>query len=524
MFNAHRQAMKGVKNQARLKGVIEIGSTAIRLLVVQLFSDNSWETLDKAGLAVPLGRDVFTLGSISRESLLQCLSILNRFKEAMNNWGVAESDIAVVATTAIRKAENRDSVLDRIAVKTGFRVNVMDGIEEMRLLYLVVLSALKNSNADRLKLNSIIMDVGGGSTEIMLMKDGKIAASHSFSIGTVSVEQHVKALSGTMKDMSRLLEEQGKTAAEKLNGELSLDTVEQLIAIGSDIRLAASNVGVKADKLYSAIKRSDFESFVDSISSYSTEEIARNCGISYSEAEALLPGLGIYRFFLEKTAACDIIVPYQSIREGIVLSQLAKGKEPFYVDFYRQTVSSALTLAKKFRSDRKHLEYVRKMSIFLFDSLESELALNRRARMLLEVSAILHDIGSFIGEAAHHLHGEYIVRNSEIFGLSREDLGIVANIVRYHRGDNPQPDDTGYTVLPRDERTMILKLAALLRVADALDCRHSQHVSEYKIELTPDTLFLHPVGAHDTTMEKLALERKGNLFEQVFGYSVAIVR
>ena len=514
----------GLKAAARLRGVIEIGSTAIRLLVAQIFPDGSWETVDNAELAIPIGRDVFGEGSISRESLLQCLSILNRFKEAMRNWGIPDEEITVVATSAIRNAENRDSVLDRIAVKTGFRVRVIDGIEEIRLLYLVVSDALKNSSPRRANVNSLVMDVGGGSTEVMLMRGGKMAATHSFSIGTIVIEQQMKAFNGTREDMNRLLEEHAKTAAEKLNSELALDSITQLIAIGSYIRLAAYNAGVKADALYATINRRDFADFVARVAGLSTEEISHRYGISYNEAEALLPGLSIYQFFLDKIAGNEIIVPYQSIREGVILASLAAGAKPSSLAFYEQTISSSLTLAEKFRCDKNHYEYVRKISLFLFDALEDELSLSRRARMLLEVAAILHDIGSFIGESGHHLHGEYIVRNSEIFGLSRDELSLVASLVRYHRGEHPSPKHQVYASLPRDDRTMILKLAALLRIADALDCRHSQHIPEYTIELTADTLFLHPAGAHDTTVEKFALERKGRLFEQVFGYALTIVR
>lgn len=509
---------------AKLHGVIEIGSTAIRMLVAQVFADNTWETLDKAGLAIPLGRDVFTEGLISRESLMQCLFILNRFREIMRNWRISDQQITVVATSAIREAQNRDSVLDRIAVKTGFRVKVIDGIEEIRLMYLVVSNALKNSDTHQSKVNSIIMDVGGGSTEIMLLKNGKMAATHSFSIGTVFIDQQMKAIMGSVKDMDRLLEEYAKTTAAKLNTELKLDTIKQLVAIGSDIRLAARSVGMQVNSLYAKIKRKDFTTFVEKLSELSVEEIVHRYGISYNEAESLLPGLSIYQFFLDRIAGDDIIVPYQSIREGVVLSTLADGTFPVRMNFYDQTISSAMTLAQKYQYDEKHAAYVTKLSLFLFDSLAEELGLDYHARMLLEVSAILHDIGSFIGENMHHLHGEYIIRHSEIFGLSGDDRQLVANIVRYHRGSHPSPEHQNYATLPRNERTMILKLSALLRVADALDCRHSQHIPEYTVDLTPETLFLHPVGVHDITMEKLALEKKGGLFELVFGYKLTIVR
>ncbi len=508
----------------KLQGVIEIGSTAIRMLVAQVFPDNTWETMDKAGIAISLGRDVFTDGIISRESLMQCLFILNRFREIMQNWGISDQQITVVATSAIRSAKNRDSVLDRIAVKTGFRVKVIDGIEEIRLMYLVVSNALKNSDTHQSKQNSIIMDVGGGSTEIMLLKNGRMAATHSFSIGTVFIDQQIKAIMGSVKDMNRLLEEHAKTTAEKLNSELKLNTIKQLVAIGSDIRLAARSVGVQVNDLYAKIKRKDFTTFVEKIAELSAEEIVHRYGIGYNEAESLLPGLSIYQFFLDRIAGDDIIVPYQSIREGVVLSTLTDSKFPSRMNFYDQTISSAMTLAQKYQYDEKHAAYVTKLSLFLFDSLSGELGLDQHARMLLELSAILHDIGNFIGENMHHLHGEYIIRHSEIFGLNSDDTNLIANIVRYHRGSHPSPEQQNYAALPRDERTMILKLSAILRIADALDCRHSQHIPDYTIDLTPETLFLHPVGVHDTTMEKLALEKKGGLFELVFGYKLTIVR
>jgi len=130
---------------ARLEAVIEIGSTGLRLLVVEVSPSGEWKVVDRAERALALGRDVFTSGAISRESLLQCLAILNRYREALSGWGIGDECVTVVATSAIREARNRDSILDRVAVKTGFRVRVIDGIEENRLMYLVVDHALREA-------------------------------------------------------------------------------------------------------------------------------------------------------------------------------------------------------------------------------------------------------------------------------------------------------------------------------------------------------------------------------------------
>lgn len=506
-----------------LEAVIEIGATGIRLLVAQVADDGRWEVIDRAERALALGRDVFTVGNISRESLLQCLAILNRYREILAGWNITDDHVTVVATSALREAKNRDSVLDRVAVKTGFRVKVIDGIEENRLMYLVVDYALRDESETLSKVNSIIMDVGGGSTEIMLLQKGKMVAAHSFRLGTVIIEQQIKAMMGSAKDMRRFLAEYVRTTAENLNNELSLDQVSQIIAIGSDARLVARSVGTQVTDLHATIRREDFTAFVDRISGYTVEEIVHHFRIGYSEAESLVPGLLTYRFFLEMTGAETVVVPNLSIREGVILSQLAGPDHLVREEFYTQVVASAVNLGKKFHLDEDHSRYVARIALKLFDCLESELGLDRHARLLLEIAAILHDIGSFIRQSDHHLHSQYIIANSDIFGLNKDDMNIVCNVVRYHRAELPNASHPGYSSLARSDRTMVLKLSALLRIADALDRGHSQHIEDFDIELSRDTLLLRARGTHDVTLERLALEEKDDLFEDIFGYKLIMV-
>lgn len=511
-----------VMESSRLEAVIEIGATGLRLLVAEIQADGTWVVVDRAERPLALGRDVFTTGIISRESLLQCLAILNRFRELIAGWAIPDTQITVVATSAIREARNRDSILDRVAVKTGFSVRVIDGIEENRLMYLVVEHALQ-SMADRfVKANSVILDVGGGSTEVMLLQKGKMVAAHSFRMGTVIIEQQVKAMVGSSRDMRRFLAEYIRSTADNLNNELRLDLVKQFIAIGSDARLVARSVGTQLTALLASITRKDFVSFVDRISGYSTEEIVHHFRIGYGDAESLLPGLLAYQLFLEMTSAETVLVPYLSIREGVILSRLAGPDQLVREEFYNQVVASALNLAKRYHFDEDHSRYVTRMALKLFDTLESELALDRHARLLLESAGILHDIGSFIRASDHHIHSQYIISHSDIFGFNKDDMHILSNVVRYHRSELPSQAHPAYAALPRADRTMVLKLSALLRVADALDRGHSQHIGDFDFELTGDTLYLRARGTHDVSLERLALEEKGNLFQDIFGYTMVM--
>ncbi|MBO7135939.1 MAG: rod shape-determining protein, partial [Spirochaetaceae bacterium] len=191
----------------KLEAVIEIGSTGIRLAVAEITDDNSWSFIDYSELPAALGWDVFTASFVSRETLVQCLQILNRFKEQISTWQIDSAHTTVVATSALREARNRDAVLDRIRIKTGFSVRIIDGIEENRLMYIAVLNALKGQMPWFKKSNSIIMDVGGGSTELMLLHHGEMVAVHSLRLGTVIIEQHIKSMMGSEKDARRFLEE-----------------------------------------------------------------------------------------------------------------------------------------------------------------------------------------------------------------------------------------------------------------------------------------------------------------------------
>jgi exopolyphosphatase/guanosine-5'-triphosphate,3'-diphosphate pyrophosphatase len=506
-----------------LEAVIEIGATGIRLLVAEVWEDGVWSVIDRAERALPLGRDVFTTGGISRESLLQCLAILNRYREILESWNVSDDHVIVVATSAIRESRNRDSILDRLAVKTGFRVSVIDGIEENRLMYLVVDHALRDAPAKMSKANSIIIDVGGGSTEIMLLQKGKMVAAHSFRMGTVIIEQQIKAMMGSAKDMRRFLAEYIRTTAENLNNELRLDCVKQLVAIGNDARLAARSVGTQVTDLYATITREAFIAFVTRITGYTVEECVQHFRISYGEAETLKPGLLAYQFFLEMTSADTVVVPYLSIREGVIISRLAGPDHLVREEFYDQVVASAVNLGKRYHLDEDHSRYVTRIALKLFDTLESELGLDRHARLLLETAAILHDIGSFIRSSDHHIHSQYILAHSDIFGLNKDDMNILSNVVRYHRSEKPAPTHQWYVALPRSDRTMVLKLSSILRIADALDRGHSQHIKDFDIELTRDTLLLRAQGTHDVTLERLALDEKADLFEEVFGYKIIMV-
>ncbi|MDR3284000.1 MAG: HD domain-containing protein [Treponema sp.] len=506
----------------KLEAVLEIGSTAARLLVAEMYDDGTWKVIDQASMPIMFGHDVFTGGSISRDSLLQCLQILNRFREQLGAWGIGPEHTTVIATNALREARNRDAVVDRILVKTGFPVRVIDGIEENRLMYLATSNCLKTGKIDFLAINSLILEVGGGSTEMLLIENGKIAAAHSLGLGTVRVNELIKSIAARPKDTRRFLEDFVRNTRGTLNTELNLNTIQQFIALGQDARFAAEHTGEAVTEHIWQIDRAKFEDFVDRIQTYSAEECVARFKIPYADAQFLHTSLLTHKMFLQLTKAAVVLVPATNIREGVIIGKIWEPQASGRDEFYPQIIASAKRLLQKYRGDEKHAAHVASTALKLFDALKTELGLDLHSRMLLETAALLHDIGMFIRAQEHQVHSSYIIRNSEIFGIPRDDMQIVAKIACFHRGNRPLQDDAEFIVLPRADRVRILKLTALLRIADALDRGHNQKINAFSLDFRRDMLLIVCKDNHDKALEKLAVAEKSDIFEAVFGYKVAL--
>jgi exopolyphosphatase/guanosine-5'-triphosphate,3'-diphosphate pyrophosphatase len=509
-----------METKNHLTAVLEIGSTGIRLLVAEIFPDGRWNALDRASRPVALGRDVFTTGQVSRESFLECISMIKNFSEFLRGWGIDDRDVHAIATSALRVARNRDVFVDRVGQETGLKLSIVEGIEENRLMYLAVRFALKNDLPLFWRANSMILEIGGGSTEIMLLRRGQMVAAHSLQLGTILIDQASR--SGSSRIHESFVSESIKNTSEILSSELDLSYVRTFITAGFEAVIAAAQVGTAINEHCGIVTRGDFTDFVRQVQNYTVDECMEKLRISFREAETFIPGILVYKLLLDKTGAAQVVVPRVSIREGLLID-LARGIDPvLQEEFFSQILASAVNLGRKYHIDEAHCRHVAKFCMTLFDALVREHGMNRRQRMLLEAAAMVHEIGMFIRASGHNLHGQYIIANSEIFGLRREELDIIGNVIRYHRGEPPSSGDIDYIALQREERILVLKMVSILRVADAMDRGHSQQVKLNAVEKKNETVVLRTDGVRDLSLELLGLDEKGNLFQDVFGYKIVV--
>jgi len=510
--------------ESRLVAVLEIGSTGIRLIVAQLLDGGQWEEKTRAEWPVALGRDVFSTGELSRESLIECLSVLRNFRELLSGWGIAPGEARCIATSALRVARNRDIFADRVRRETGFALTVVEGLEENRLMYLGARFALRQDLPLFWRANSMILEMGGGSTEVMLLRQGRMAAAHSIKLGTIHIDRRMRLRAGPGLFSERYLRDAVRNTMGLLNADMDMAGVRALAIAGADARLAASHVGSRLNDHCRVIARGDFIAFADKIRGYSIDDCIKALGMSYSDAEGFVSGILALRLFLEQTKAEQIAVLLVSIREGCLIDLAQQGADPeLQEDFRSQIIASAASLGKKHGYDEEHALHVARLCMALFDALpEEQHGMGARQRMMLEAAAILHDVGTVISPSGHHRHGHYIVSNSDIFGLARSELDAIAGAVRYHRGEAPSEADPEFAALARGERILVLKMASILRVADALDRGHAQKIKKLSVERRSSTLALHAGGAYDISLELLSLEEKADLFQDVFGYKVVL--
>ncbi len=249
-------------------------------------------------------------------------------------------------------------------------------------------------------------------------------------------------------------------------------------------------------------------------------ELGKRFHLDYQTAEALLPALEINLAVAETLKRDEIHIPSSDYEQGL-LHDLLVSRE-LTGAFAEDVLRSARILAVRYQSDPGHGEHVCNLCIRFFDELADLHQLTPHDALLLKVAAILHEVGTYVSPRAHHKHSEYIILNSEVFGLDRMDVTIVALVARYHRHSVPVLDHPGYAALGTDDRIRVAKLAALLRVADALERTHAQRVSQIEIRRDHGKLHIRLPGLADAAVERLAMASKADLFEQVFGLSVVI--
>lgn len=506
----------------QLKAVIDLGSTSIRMVVAQVSQDGSFQLLDSLNQSVAVGSDTFTRRRITRETIESCVKVLRNFSTVLAEYNIdLQKDVRAVATSAVREARNRDEFLDRVYIATDIAIEVIEGAEVNRLTFLGIqplLRSHKHLQQDRL----LVAEVGGGTTELLGLENGRVSFAHSYRMGSFRLREIMDGLHASEAHQLEVLEMEIASVARQLRDSAGKAEVKsKLLLMGGEARFAAGQLLKNWDESsLGEVKVSDLDHLADKVLKMDPEQVARKYHLTFEEAQTLGPALKLYirianTFGLKRIYACGI-----SLRDGL-LSEAASGNA-WTEDFVDQILYSAHEVGRRYQMDEAHADYVTESAVALFRALQNEHRLDYQYEVILSVAAQLHDIGIFICNSSHHKHGKYLVENSDIFGLGQDDLKLAALVVRYHRGALPRSSHSDFSALSRQKRLIVNKLAAILRVADALDRSRTQSIRKMKIKLSEAQMVIEAGHKGEFAAERRAISDKGNMFEQVYGRTIVL--
>lgn len=520
--------MVATGRMARL-AAIDIGSNAIRLRIVEV--DPPVQTaqgprflpfrdvlLDRA--AVRLGHDVFTKGRIEGGVIGAACEALRRFRTAMDAAKVDR--YRAVATSAAREAANGDVFVERAEREAGVHVDVIEGVEEARLVQLAVM--------ERVSLGSrtaLLVDVGGGSTELTLLTGERTTYSNSCQVGTVRlIESFLEGGRAVDAVHRRLIDEFVQRAIADALGDIAeaSPAIDLLIGTGGNIETLADLCPLpKAFPEGRAIDVALMGRLLDELCKRTVDERIAAYNLRPDRADTIVPAATVLGQVAEAFKFQAIAAPGVGLKEGVLVDLARAHFMPAdYGGAAAGVTDACLRLGRRYHFDEPHGQLVARFATRLFDDLQARHRLGPRDRILLSAAALLHDIGDFIRYEGHHKHSHYLIAHSDLMGLTPLEREIVANIARYHRKSPPSLDHENFRALTREDRSKVKSLAAILRIADALDREHRGKIGDISTRIEEATLVIEAQGSEDRTLEEWTVLAKSGMLREAMGLDVRI--
>lgn len=502
----------------KMLAAIDIGTNSIRCTIAESYSDGRLEILEQLSRGVWFGKETFQRGGLSAQSMRVGIDILKRFQKLFIQYDV--EFLRVVATASIREAANADIFIDRIRIATGLEVEIIDPSEEIQFSVMAVQEELGPDFPTDDK-NVLIVNVGGGSTLLAILRGGTVVNSQSLGLGGIRMREFLANANDTPENNAAIFRHSIHETLTSAEAYFPFHEIDRVLAMGSEPRFVAKQIG-KPSKIADLfeVRMTRFDQLLDRCIKMETTQICRTFGINFQTAEMTIPSLLTYQEIFQRTPASAFQVGFSSMRHGVlrVLARDVWGLENS--NYQNDVLDSARSLAEKYHVDLEQAQQTERLVVRIFNEMRPEHGLSSRHRLLLRVAATLQNCGKFVNNRSFHKHSFYLISNSEIFGLRHSETEMTAYVARYSFRSGPKTSHLNFMSLPRENRVAISKLAAMLRIADALNhgkfpdpetLRFERDGDELMIFLPPDDSFL---------LKARSLETQGKMFEDVFGMRV----
>lgn len=491
-------------------GAIDAGSNAIRVVIAEL-APTEIVRIEAERIPVRLGHNAFTTGDLDEQTMDQAVAAFVHFRQRFDHHGV--SMYRAVATSAVRNATNRDMLLHRLYHDAGIELDVIDGEEEARLVRKAVINAL-GPQSHQLRA---ILDLGGGSLEVNLRR-GSSWRGMSLPVGTVRLLETF-GLDGAIGDaeagmvrrytatlMHHIARNGGLTGTAAITGGNAEALAKILVADGTSFDLV------------------DLEKALPEIVGADVEQRMERFGVKADRAEVVGIAALVFATVARQLGFQKLIAPGVGVREGVLI-ELAETAREEQARAEGAQGKALLTAARSFANrvdhDTTHGEHVRLLARALFHQLSDVHGVPAERGVLLEVAALLHDVGEVVNQQGHQKHSEYMIRWGRIPGLDGNDREMVAMMARCHRKDPARAKELiNESPLAKEERVQLRKLTALLRLADGLDSDHRSRIEQVVCTRMGDAIVLDLVVRDGPSRDDARLLRKADMIKDEFGLDV----
>ncbi len=494
---------------------IDIGSNSLKLVIVEAAASDSFTVILQDRERVRLGHETLKNHFLSAEAINLSATAIAKFRSIAESREV--NSIIAVATASVREAENAAEFVREIDSRTGVCVEVLSSVEEARLIGIAAAQFFDSKNESLLNI-----DIGGGSTELSLMKNGEPHKLFSMKLGAVGLtEKFISSNPPKAKELENLQTEIA-VALERPLRKMKNQTWQISTGTSGTIMNLTTLLNFQTAETANAKPEIQFKKLValnKMMARITLEERAKLPNISPQRAEVIVAGgqilEGVMRAFkIEKIQPCGY-----ALREGVIIDYLREVESesmPPVPDVEDSKLRDVFAVGRRFGYEESHALQVADLAEKMFDALEAIYKLGRHHRTLLSAAALLHDVGYHISHESHHKHSFYLIKNSEMTGFSESEKTIIALVARYHRGSLPKEKHTDFVQLNERDRLTVARLGAILRLAEALDRGHENRIKDLKFKRAKQNVTLTLVCAEDCIMERQAIELKKDLFEAAF--------
>lgn len=493
---------------------VDIGTNSVHMIVVRVRPDLSFEIIDREKEMVRLGAGGLDGRALTLTAMADALQALSKFRRLADSRRVDE--IVASATSAVREADNGVEFLARVADQTGIRARVISGTEEARLIHLAA------AYGTHIGGRAVVIDVGGGSTEITLGTAAKMQYGRSFKVGVIRLtERFVRSDPLSRRDERRLekhiLDEVGPYADQIIRRGFQrvIGTSGTILSLGA-LAAADGSDTLPADVRNLRVGAKAVRRLRRRLLELDLRGRLELPGLDPRRADLSVAGIVLLDTLLDRLGADEITLCDLALREGLVLDYIRRNPRHIatierYPDVRRRSV---IELAERCQAWGDHARHVARLSLRLFDATRRHHGLAAREREWLEFAAILHDIGGHISYKGHHKHSYYLIRNGDLRGFDPDEIEVIGLVARYHRQATPKKSHEGYGGLDPERRRAVRVLSSCLRLAEALDRSHAQVVSDLGVARNGSQAVVQVRSNGDTELELWAAARQRAPFER----------